>query len=430
MKRLRLLWIPIVLAVIAMACVEWLSQRQHQAPMSPDDAAIAAQLKDASVIARGRYLATAGDCVSCHTAQGGKPYAGGRMLPTPFGNIYAPNITSDPDTGIGRWSVAEFWRALHDGIGRNGEPLYPAFSYTSFTKITHDDALAMFAYLRTVAPVRQSNAALQLRFPYSARSTLKAWRAIYFKPGVYQADPSRSASWNRGAYLVMGAAHCNECHAARDAWGGVNTSAMLSGGQIPMQDWYAPDLSTQAHGGLEGWSKQDIVDVLKTGQSSKGTAFGPMADVVSSSTQHLRDDDLQAIAEYLQSLPARPEPASLQASFDSKSLADRGSHIYADRCASCHGKDGEGVAGVYPPLNRNVSVIEPTGINAARAVLLGGFPPVTEGNPRPYSMPPYAQQLSDEDVAAVVTYIRQAWSNHAAAVQERDVVTYRHTPID
>ncbi|HUA80136.1 MAG TPA: c-type cytochrome [Dyella sp.] len=431
MKRLRLLWIAIVLAAIAMVGAWWLSQRHRQAPTSPEDtAAIAVQLKDASLIARGRYLATAGDCVSCHTAQGGKPYAGGRMLPTPFGSIFAPNITPDSDTGIGRWNFQEFWHALHDGIGRDGEPLYPAFSYTSFTKITRDDAFAMFAYLRTLAPVRQPNVASGLRFPYSVRDALKAWRAIYFKPGSYQADPSQSVSWNRGAYLVMGLGHCNECHAERDAWGGLNGSAMLSGGQIPVQDWYAPDLSTQIHGGLAGWSKQDIVDVLKTGQSSKGAAFGPMADVVASSTQYLDDGDLQAIAQYLQSLPARPELAPRPATVDGKSLADLGGHIYADRCASCHGKDGEGVAGVYPPLNGNVSVTEPTGINAARAVLLGGFPPVTNGNPRPYSMPPYAQQLSDADVAAVVTYIRQAWSNHAPAVQERDIVTYRHTPID
>jgi mono/diheme cytochrome c family protein len=426
MRRFRWLWMLLLLVV---AGAWWLSQHRQQPVASPEDPAIAAMLKDPAVIAKGRYLATAGDCVSCHTERGGLPYAGGRMLPTPFGNIPAPNITPDADTGIGQWHFNDFWRALHEGIGRNGEPLYPAFSYTSFTKVTRDDAIGLFAYLRSLQPVHQPNASLQLRFPYNRRSTLAAWRAVYFKAGVYTADSSKSTSWNRGAYLVQGLGHCSECHAARDAWGGLGANTALSGGLIPEQDWYAPDLSTQANGGLQGWSRQDIVDVLKTGQASKGAAIGPMADVVANSTQYLHDDDLQAIADYLLSLPARaavPTPAS----FNGKPLADRGNAIYMKRCADCHGKDGMGVAGIYPPLSGNATVVEPTGINAVRVVLLGGFPPVTAGNPRPYSMPPYAQQLSDADVAAVVTYIRQAWSNHAPAVLERDVTTYRHTPID
>lgn len=430
MKRLRWLGISLVVLAIVFAGGAWLSQRHRHASTTPEDPTIAATLHDPVVIAKGRYLAAAGDCVSCHTVRGGEPYAGGRMLPTPFGNIPAPNITPDGETGIGSWTFNNFWRALHEGIGRNGELLYPAFSYTSFTKVTRDDAMALFAYLRSLPAVRQPNAPLELRFPYNVRSTLTAWRAMYFKAGTYRADPLQSASWNRGAYLVQGLGHCNECHATRDAWGGLNTGAALSGGLIPEQDWYAPDLSTQTNGGLQGWSRQDIIDVLKTGQASKGAAIGPMADVVEHSTQHLHDDDVQAIADYLLSLPVRAAPAAMRARFDGKSLADRGNAIYVERCADCHGKDGAGVAGIYPPLDGNASVVEPTGINATRIVLLGGFAPVTAGHPRPYSMPPYAQQLNDADVAAVVTYIRQAWSNHAAAVQERDVAVYRHTPID
>jgi len=426
----RLLWMPPVLLVIVLAAVWWRSQPHRQASISPESAEIAVLLKDPGVIAKGRYLATVGDCVSCHTARAGAPYAGGRMLPTPFGAIPAPNLTPDPDTGIGAWNFAEFWRALHEGVGRNGEPLYPAFSYTSFTKVTRDDAIAVFAYLRSLPPVRQPNAPLALRFPYNMRSTLAAWRTVYFKAGVYRPVAAQSAAWNRGAYLVQGLGHCNECHAPRGTWGGVSTNTALSGGRIPEQDWYAPDLSTQANGGLHGWSRQDLIDVLKTGQSAKGAALGPMADVVSASTQYLHDDDVQAIADYLLSLPARAPPLPVQASFDSKALADRGHALYMERCADCHGTDGTGVPGVYPPLDGNASIVEPSGINATRVVLLGGFPPVTEGNPRPYSMPPYAQQLSDAEVAAVVTYIRQAWSNHASAVQEREVAAYRHTPID
>lgn len=430
MTRLSWLWIPVVLLAIVLAAGWWLSQPHRQQTAVPEDPAIANMLKDPGVIAKGRYLATAGDCASCHTTRDGQAYAGGRMLPTPFGNIPAPNITPDAETGIGNWSFNDFWRALHNGIGPQGEPLYPAFSYTSFTKVTRDDALAIFAYLRSLRPVHQPNAALGLRFPYNMRNTLAAWRAMYFKAGVYQSNAAQSASWNRGAYLVQGLGHCNECHAMRDEWGGPESRAALSGGLIPEQGWYAPDLSTQANGGLQGWSRQDIIDVLKTGQSSKSAAAGPMADVVASSTQYLHDDDLQAIADYLLSLPARTAPALTHTSFDSQSLVDRGNTVYLERCADCHGKEGAGVPGVYPALDGNATVMDPIGINATRVVLLGGFSATTAGNPRPYSMPPYAQQLSDADVAAVVTYIRHAWSNHAAAVQERDVANYRHTPID
>jgi len=404
----------------------------------PDDAAtrragqLAAgeNLADPALIERGRYLATVGDCAACHTARDGAPFAGGHAVPTPFGNIPAPNITPDNETGVGQWTFADFWRALHEGKGRHGEFLYPAFSYTSYTKVTRDDALAIFAYLKSLPPVHRPSAAPELAFPYSVRNGLAAWRALYFRPGVYQPDPARSPEWNRGAYLVQGLGHCNECHAQRDALGGMPAQPPLSGGEIPAQDWYAPDLSTQAHGGLEGWSRQDIVQLLKTGQSARGSAFGPMAEVVSRSTQHMSDADLSAVATYLESLPPRPQPAVVDPAIDVTAMLHKGEEVYGKQCAGCHGKDGNGVAGVYPPLNGNSSVDEPTGINAVRVVLLGGFPPVTPGNPRPYSMPPFAQSLNDADVAAVVSYIRHAWNNHASPVLERDVGKYRQTPID
>jgi len=229
---------------------------------------------------------------------------------------------------------------------------------------------------------------------------------------------------------VQGLGHCNECHAARDTLGGTPQDVHLTGGQIPMQNWYAPDLSTQKNGGLEGWGAQDIVDLLKTGQSARGAAFGPMAAVVSGSTQHMSDADLRAIASYLQSLPPRAPLAEPSSPFDTRALTEQGGKVYAKHCAECHGERGEGVAGVYPPLDGNSSVTEPTGINATRMVLLGGFAPVTAANQRPYSMPPFAQQLNDGEVAAVVTYIRRAWSNKASIVRAQGVSTYRHTPVE
>ncbi|TAM62619.1 MAG: c-type cytochrome [Rhodanobacter sp.] len=424
--------LPGALVLTVLAIGGWLLLASRGGGLAVPSAAIvtAENLHDPALIARGRYLAIAGDCAACHTAQGGMPYAGGRSVSTPFGSIPAPNLTSDRATGIGQWSFADFWRALHAGRGRRGELLYPAFPYTSYTRVTRDDALAMFAYLQTLVPVHTPSGASGLDFPYSMRSSLAAWRAMYFNEAGYRPEPAKSQAWNRGAYLVQGLGHCNECHAARDALGGVSGHPALSGGRIPELDWYAPDLSTRAGGGLQGWSEQDIVDLLQTGRSAKGVAFGPMAEVVADSTQYMSGDDLRAIATYLHALPPRAQPAEATPQFDARALARQGGKVYGQHCADCHGKDGEGVAGVYPPLDGNSAVTEPTGINATRMVLLGGFAPLTQANLRPYSMPPFAQQLNDSEVSAVVSYIRQAWTNRAPVVRPEDVSHYRHTPMD
>ena len=422
--------VPVVV-VLALALLAWWLWRPlgHAVPRSAS-AVSAATLRDPALIARGAELATAGDCAACHTVQGGQSYAGGRLIPTPFGNIAAPNLTPDPATGLGDWSFEDFWQALHRGIGRHGEPLYPAFPYTSYTLLTRDDALAIYAWLQTLTPVHRANVPSELAFPYNLRRLLVAWRALYFREGVYQPAPDKSAAWNRGAYLVEGLGHCNECHAPRNALGAVERDRFLRGGEIPAQYWYAPDLGMQRNGGLAGWNAQDIVDLLKTGQSARGTAFGPMADVVRQSTRHLGDGDLHAIADYLAALPPRPTPPAPLALFDADRLAKQGGKVYRQHCADCHGTDGRGVPGVYPPLAGNASVLEPSGINAIRVVLLGGFAPGTAANPRPYSMPPYAQQLDDVDVASVVSYVRHAWGNRAGAVSPQDVSRYRHTPVD
>ncbi|TAL75921.1 MAG: cytochrome c [Rhodanobacter sp.] len=417
----------LLLAVIGVGA--WLFVPARAPQVVPAQAqADAAKLHDPALIERGAYLAKLGDCAACHTTRGGAPYAGGRPLTTPFGEVSAPNITPDAATGIGAWHFADFWRALHEGIGRHGQPLYPVFSYTSFTKVSRDDALALFAYLKSLPPVQQPARAPELQFPYSVRQGLVAWRALYFQPGEYQPDPKQSPEWNRGAYLVEGLGHCNECHTTRNAFGAMDEERRLAGGQIPAQSWYAPDLSMQPGGGLAGWSQQEIVALLKTGTSTKGSAFGPMADVVRLSTQHMNDADLAAVAVYLQSLPPRQPVAA--APVVRASDHAHGGELYAKRCADCHGDNGQGVAGTYPPLDDNTSVTEPTGINAVRSVLLGGFAPATAGNPQPYSMPPFAQSLSDTEVAAVVNYVRQSWGNHAAPVAAGDVSRLRHTPVD
>ncbi len=431
MKIKRILAGVVVVAVVVLAGGWWFaSHRTHVSRETSDQLAATENLSDPALIAKGHYLALAGDCVACHTQPGGQPFTGGRELATPFGNIPSPNLTPDDATGLGKWKFADFWQALHDGKGLHGEFLYPVFSYTSYTKVTRDDALAIFAYLKSLKPIHVTPKSLGMAFPYDVRSSLAGWRALYFKEGVYQPDPAQSAEWNRGAYLVQGLGHCNECHAARTPLGGTASGPTLSGGQIPVQDWYAPDLSTKANGGLAGWSTQDIVDLLKTGQSSRGAAFGPMTEVVEDSTQHMTDADLHAIATYLQSLPPRVPEKSKDVAIDEPQLVALGSSVYQEHCAACHGDSGNGVTGMYPPLNGNSAVVEPTGINAIRVVLLGGFAPSTKSVPRPFSMPPFAQELTDNEVAAVVTYIRQAWGNKAPPIQVRDVSRYRQTPID
>lgn len=379
-------------------------------------------------LSEGQYLVTAGDCASCHTARNGKPMAGGRVVPTPFGAIPSPNLTPDAETGLGQWTADDFYKALHSGISHDGSSLYPAFPFTSYTKVTRADSDAMFAYLKSLPAVHNPATPNTLRWPYRMRSLMGSWRLMYFDEGEYQPDAKQSRQWNRGAYLVQGLGHCNECHANRNSFGAMVSEPFLAGGLVPVQNWYAPDLSMGQEGGLAGWSEADVVALLKTGRSSKGTALGPMAEVVLKSTQHLTDDDLSAIAVYLKSLPPRPAVKQRGNAVDAATVAQSGQKVYAQHCAACHAADGRGKGEAYPALDRNASVVEPTGINAIRIVLSGGFAPATAGNPRPYSMPPFSQVLSDDDAAAVVTYIRHAWSNRASSVSPADVRAYRSIP--
>lgn len=388
----------------------------------------------ASVVARGEYLARAGDCVACHTARGGQPYAGGLATPTPFGTLYSPNITSDRRYGIGNWTEEDFWRAMHDGIAPGNRLLYPVFPFTHFTRISRTDVDAIFAYLRSLPPVARRNTPNRMPFPFNQRSTLVFWRALFFRPGEFKPDPRQSAEWNRGAYLVEGLGHCGMCHSAYNALGAADANAQLAGGLIPVQNWYAPALNSSNELGLGSWTTDELVRYFKTGVSVRGAAYGPMSDVVFHSLQYLSDSDLQAIATYLRSQPERASPSDQQRVQVSPEmaaeLAQQGRQIYVNHCAQCHQLDGRGSGLQYPPLAGNPSIAMQPGTNAIRIVLLGGFQPGTKGNPRPYSMPPFAQLLNDHDVAAVVTYIRQAWGNKAPAVSPAVVTRFRQVPVE
>lgn len=373
--------------------------------------------------ARGAYLAQAGNCMGCHTAQGGQPYAGGRNLSTPFGTFVTPNITPDRTTGIGQWSEQDFWRALHEGKSRDGRPLYPVFPYTEYTKITREDSDAIFAHLQTLAPVSQNNPPNRISFPYNFQPLLSLWRAVYFKPGVYQPETAKSREWNRGAYLVQGLGHCNACHAERNPLGATGGDK-LGGGQIMGSNWYAPSLTSRLEAGSADWPIEEIIQLFTTGISPRSAASGPMAEVVRQSLQHLSKEDARAMAIYLKSLPEtspRLRAAAPALTEQVQHWFQQGAKIYEKHCKDCHGASGQGAPGIYPPLagNRGVTMTPP--VNAVRSVLNGGYPPSTAGNPRPYGMPPFAQVLRGEEVALVLSYIRNAWGNRAGLVTAAEV---------
>lgn len=417
-----------VLVLLGVGIVGLLWPRHDAGP--PPSAAFQA-LPDAEKIARGAYLARAGDCMACHTVRGGARYAGGRTLQTPFGAIVSPNITADADTGIGRWTADDFWNALHNGRARDGRLLYPAFPYTNYTAISRDDADALYAFFRTVPAVRQPNAPHRLRFPYNRQVALAFWRALYFRPGVYTPQEQQTAEWNRGAYLVQGLGHCSACHSARNVLGASGND--LSGGLVPVLGWYAPSLASDAGAGLGTWPVDDIAQLLHTGVSPRGTVFGPMAEVVGESLQHLSPADVRAMAVYLKTLPPADDggkPYKRSEAPEAVAFLRAGARLYDKHCADCHGAAGEGAPPHYPPLAGNRALTMADATNTIRIVLNGGFPPGTRGNPRPYGMPPFGHALNDAEVAQVVSYLRSAWKNNAPPVTSNDVNSYRAVPLD
>ncbi|HEX5352865.1 MAG TPA: c-type cytochrome [Rhodanobacteraceae bacterium] len=373
-----------------------------------------------TTIQHGRYLVHAGDCKACHTAQGGKPFAGGRPVPTPFGVVYSTNITPDPETGIGEWSERDFYRAMHFGIARGGKHLYPAFPYPWYTRMTRGDVDAIRAYLDTVKPVRERNRSPQLGWPFSMRSMLKMWDTLYLHPGQYQPDPKRSTAWNRGAYLVNGPGHCGACHSGKNLLGAPDRDHPMQGGMA--EHVFAPNLGAGKRDGLGGWSKQEIVEYLATGSNAHATAGGPMAEVVTASTQYLKQRDLEAIATYLKTLdgPRPGEPGK-----PNNDTMQQGRALYVDDCAGCHMDNGTGLPNAFPPL-RASSAVQAAKPQLLLAVILeGARSPATPTKPTGLTMPAFGSKLDDAEIAALTTYIRNAWGNRAGEVSKGDVSKLR-----
>lgn len=429
MKR-KILWsiLALLLAIIA-SVVIWLALANRNADLNQVSLP---PTNPAEQIKQGEYLARVGNCMSCHTARGGEQYAGGRAVPTPFGNIYTSNLTPDAETGIGKWNNGDFWQAMHDGKSKDGSLLYPAFPYTNYTKVTRADSDAIFAYLRTLPAVAQKNIAPELRFPYDNRALLYVWRALYFRPGQYVNDDKQSVEWNRGAYIAQGLGHCSACHSPRDSFGGTSLKAELGGGMIPVLNWYAPPLNSDKQNGLGNWEAVHLAAFLKTGVAPSRSVSGPMAEVVAGSLQHMSDADIDALAGYLKSLPQQIAAPKAGAENirpeDKKAMITAGAKLYENQCATCHQASGKGVPSVYPALAGSSAITTPIASNAIRMVLHGGYAPSTVGNPRPYGMPPFGQTMSDEEVAAVLTYVRNSWGNQGNAISSNEVNNYRSRP--
>ena len=417
-KTIRIVIALIVLALLAVAALFLLRPGLLPRTSAAPEASASTQ-----IISKGEYLARAGDCVACHTVPNGPVFAGGRAMATPFGNLYVPNITPDDDTGIGLWTPDEFYRMMHTGISRDGKLLYPAMPFASYTQVTRDDSDAIFAYLMSVPPVKQKNRDHELRFPFNNRELLIGWRTLYFKEGEFKPDAAQSVEWNRGAYLVKGLGHCAMCHTAVNALGGSSESKAFEGGMIPNQNWYAPSLTSNREAGLGEWEINEIADLLQVGVSHRGTVYGPMAEVVYNSLQYMSDADTKAMAVYLKGLPQKdgaPPPTS-QARLVNPEVMEVGRKVYVAQCAMCHGAEGRGQPPSFPLLAGNRSITMATPVNPIRMVLNGGYPPGTRKNPRPHGMPPFSHVLDDEQVAAVVTYIRVAWGNSGTPVTPSQV---------
>jgi mono/diheme cytochrome c family protein len=371
-------------------------------------------------IARGKALVDAADCASCHTADPAKPLAGGKRIDTPFGGIFSPNLTPDRETGLGAWTDEEFYRALHDGVARNGARYYPAFPYPNFTKITRDDVLAIRAYLATLTPVRNTPPPPQLRFPLNYRVVMRGWNLLFFRPGTFEKNPQKSDEWNRGAYLIEGAAHCGACHTPKNMFGADKRGQIFGGGLI--DGWFAPRLDGAERSGLKSWSVEDITEYLQSGRNGRSHAGKLMAEVVVNSTSRMSDADVRAMAAYLKDLPTG-EPEPVVPSPPQAQMTD-GARIY-QACAACHEADGTGSPRIYPPLPGNANLQSADPSSTLRIILDGAETVTTPRAPNAGSMPAYYRKLTDQEIADVATYIRNSWGNAAPVVTPGQVAKAR-----
>ena len=387
-------------------------------------------LTSQAVIERGEYLATAGNCGSCHTARGGEFMAGGLPFVTPFGTIYSTNITADDVTGIGEWTAGEFVDSMRFGIRPGGEHLYPVFPYTAFTKTSDDDILAIFAYLKSLPAINHKAPDNDLGFPFGFRPLMAFWKTLFFEPGAFEENSNESEEWNRGAYLVEALAHCSACHSPRNLLGAERTDVAYAGGEYldrvltgEYKPWYAPNLTSDERG-LGPWSHEDLSAYLQTARNSFLESFGPMNEVIMNSTRYHEQADVDAMATYLKSLPPVPEAT---APAPDASIMGRGRTVYNLHCGTCHLPTGEGDPEMAPRLNKGSLVVQADNpasmINAILYSPEAPHPPLPEKWRVP--MEEFQYKLDDEEVAAVATFIRNSWDNASGIVTPAQVARQR-----
>ncbi|TBW38963.1 c-type cytochrome [Siculibacillus lacustris] len=386
-------------------------------------AAFAGDVDQADRIGRGAYQAVLGDCAGCHTAPGGAPFAGGAPIATPFGTLIPPNITPDRDTGIGDWSLDDFRSAMTRGVGHDGIRLYPAMPYPNYAKMPEPDIDDLWAFLGTIAPVKNDVDANQLPFPFSIRTLMIGWNLLEFTPKPFAPDAAQSAEWNRGAYLVQGPAHCGACHTPKTIFGGDDAGKALTGASL--QGWWAPDITAAPTTGVGSWSKEELVAYLATGVNGHTIASGPMAEAIAASTSKMTPEDLGAIATYLKTLgpsdAARPTPLAA-----SDPAMKHGAAIYVDNCSACHGGRGEGSKDLFPALASSPIVAQADATTLARMVVIGSQGVHTAAKPTTPAMPSLGWRLDDAAVADVLTFVRNSWGNAAARVTPGTVAKLRN----
>jgi mono/diheme cytochrome c family protein len=393
------------------------------------------------IVQRGEYLARMGDCAACHTADKSRPFAGGLAISTPFGKIYTPNITPDPDTGIGQWSDADFMRAMHEGVGKGGERLYPAFPYVEFTRVTEQDIQAIRAYLNTVTPIHYKPPANELKFPFNQRWLMIFWNLFNFDEGRFVPDPKKSAEYNRGAYLVEGLAHCEECHTPRNFMQGLKTSERFSG--ATQAGWQAYNITPDRAAGIGGWSDDALMSYLATGVAGgHANAAGPMAEIVQNSTQYLTIEDQRSIAAFLRGQQpiaggvtrsrdsfGKPAEDDVTALRGTPVTAVNGAQLFVANCASCHNWTGAGVGasapGAYPSLIHN-SVAGSASSNNLTMVILYGVQRRTKD--ADVLMPAFGGELSNDQVAAIANYVTKQFGNPQAGITADQVAALRAQP--
>lgn len=376
--------------------------------------------ENSTPVQRGAYLVKLGDCVACHTQQGGQPFTGGRPLETPFGTVLSANLTPDDNTGIGKYTPETFYRAMHEGVDKDGQHLYPAFPYNYYTRVTRDDTDAMLTYFKSLPPVSHPMERNQMPFPFKIRGLMAFWNGMFLDKGTYTPDSTQSPEWNRGAYLVEGLGHCQACHTAKNPLGGNKSGEAFRGGLFG--NWYAPDITPNKRTGIGAWTPDDLREFFREGRNVHSAASGEMGEAVQFSTSQMTDADLGAIVTYLNDL--QPSPDTVVPAPD-KTVMHQGEAIWRDQCAACHRADAQGVPRYFPPLQSNAMVQQSNPTTIIHYILAGASKAPTSKAPSQMAMPAFGWKLDDQQIAAVATYARNSWGNSAPAVQQSQVEKLR-----